>query len=289
MSLNADRRMVLVHAHPDDEAIATGATMAKYAAEGAHVTLVTCTRGEEGEIVAADLEQHAATLGAYREGELAAACAALGVEDQRFLGPYRDSGMMGVPSNDRADSFWQADLEEATGRLVRILRAVRPQVIVTYDEIGTYGHPDHIQAHRVTMLAFEASADADRYPDAGAPWSPSKLYYTAISKKMLAEGIERFKATGNSFFEGVESVDDLPFGTPDELITTEIVAADHLDAKLAAMRAHRSQIAPDAPFFALPDEESRTAFGTEHYILTKGERGPGAGPDGREQDLFAGL
>src|SRR3954469_22737097 len=150
--------MLLVHAQPDDETIGNGATMAKYAAEGAHVTLVTCTLGEEGEILVPELEHLAADkedgLGAHRIGELADAMKALGVTDFRFLGGpgrWRDSGMMGEPTNDRPDAFWQADIDEATGELVAIVREVRPQVIITYDANGAYGHPDHIRAHDVAM------------------------------------------------------------------------------------------------------------------------------------------
>src|SRR5918996_3798759 len=160
------RRLLLVHAHPDDESINSGATMARYAAEGAHVTLVTCTLGEEGEVIPPELAHLAAdhddALGEYRIGELAAACEALGVTDHRFLGGpgrWRDSGMMGTPSNERPDCFWQADLDEAVRELVAVVREVRPQVVVTYDSNGGYGHPDHIQAHRVTVAAVDAAAD----------------------------------------------------------------------------------------------------------------------------------
>src|SRR3954469_3378806 len=163
--------MLLVHAQPDDETIGSGATMAKYAAEGAHVTLVTCTLGEEGEILVPALVHLGADkedrLGEHRIGELADAMKALGVEDHRFLGGagrWRDSGMMGLETNNRPDSFWQADLDAATLELVRVMREVRPQVVITYDEDGNYGHPDHIQAHRVTVRAFDASGDASYHP-----------------------------------------------------------------------------------------------------------------------------
>jgi N-acetyl-1-D-myo-inositol-2-amino-2-deoxy-alpha-D-glucopyranoside deacetylase len=156
------RRLLLVHAHPDDESINNGATMAKYAAEGAHVTLVTCTLGEEGEVIPTEFAHLAAdrddTLGPHRIGELADAMTELGVTDHRFLGGpgrYRDSGMMGVVQNENPDCFWQADLDEAAGHLVEVIREVRPQVLVAYDPNGGYGHPDHIQAHRVAMRAAE--------------------------------------------------------------------------------------------------------------------------------------
>ncbi|MCW2672414.1 MAG: 1D-myo-inosityl-2-acetamido-2-deoxy-alpha-D-gluc opyranosidedeacetylase [Frankiales bacterium] len=286
-----DRRLLLVHAHPDDETIGTGATMAKYAAEGADVTLVTCTLGEEGEILVPSLEHLASDqqdgLGQHRIGELAAACAALGVTDHRFLGGpgrWRDSGMMGTPQNDRPDCFWRADLDEATRALVEVIREVRPQVVVTYDANGGYGHPDHIQAHRVTVAAVERAADPAY--GAGEPWTVAKLYWTAFPKSVLQAGIDRLKASGATNFFGADSADDLPFGNPDEEVTTEIDARAHLDAKVAAMRAHTSQISVDGPFFALSDNVGQQAMGVEYYVLAKGVR---AVASGREPDVFGGA
>jgi N-acetyl-1-D-myo-inositol-2-amino-2-deoxy-alpha-D-glucopyranoside deacetylase len=295
------RRLLLVHAHPDDESIGTGATMAKYAAEGAHVTLVTCTLGELGEIIPPELAHLAADsgggLGEYRIGELTAACAALGVTDHRFLGDagrWRDSGMMGEPTNDDPRCFWRADVDEAAGELLRVIEEVRPQVIVTYDDRGFYGHPDHIQAHRVAWRAFEL-----------ADGLVSKFYATAAPRSMLAEAIRLAKdeaelqgedgprdRPGGVAFAEVDSPDDLPFGVPDEVVTTEIDARDYLDAKLAALRAHATQISVDSPFFALSDNLGQRAFGTEYYTLLAGRLiRPAAGPDGqeRESDLFAGI
>ena len=299
----SDRSMLLVHAHPDDESIGTGATMAKYAADGVRVTLVTCTLGEEGEIVVDDLAHLAAgkddRLGEERVKELDAACRALGVSDHRFLGGegrWRDSGMMGEPTNDNPACFWQADLDEAVGELVRVVRETRPQVVVTYDDNGGYGHPDHIQAHRVAVGAFEAAGDPARYPDAGAPWQPQKLYYTAVPKSVLQAGFEYMKAAGGSFFDGIESADGLPFGTPDELVTTRVDASAHIDAKMAAMRAHRSQIAEDGVFFAYPEDLVAESWGNEYFILARSAGQPadqpapaGAGPDSWERDLFDGM
>src|SRR5690606_36733846 len=186
----SDRRLLPVPAHPDDESITTGATIAKYAAEGAHVTLVTCTLGEEGEIIPPELAHLAADredrLGEHRIGELAAACAALGVRDHRFLGGpgrWRDSGMMGAASNDDPRCFWRADVDEAAGELVKIIREVRPQVLVTYDENGFYGHPDHIQAHRVAWRAFHLAADPG-YGE-GEPWPIAKFYHTAMPRSVI--------------------------------------------------------------------------------------------------------
>jgi N-acetyl-1-D-myo-inositol-2-amino-2-deoxy-alpha-D-glucopyranoside deacetylase len=286
--------MLLVHAHPDDESIGTGATMAKYAAEGAQVTLVTCTLGELGEVIPPDLAHLAwdadGGLGQHRIGELAAACAALGVTDHRFLGGagrWRDSGMMGTASNDWPGCFWRADVDEAARALLAVITDVRPQVLVTYDANGFYGHPDHIQAHRVAWRAFELSDGL-----------VSKFYATAVPKSVLAEAMtvrgespasESGGATlGGTDFTRVESVDELPFGTDDDKVTTRIDARDYLDAKLAAMRAHATQIAVDSPFFALSDMVGQRAFGTEYYTLLAGSR-RSDDPGAMEPDLFAGL
>jgi N-acetyl-1-D-myo-inositol-2-amino-2-deoxy-alpha-D-glucopyranoside deacetylase len=285
--------MLLVHAHPDDECIATGATMAKYAADGAHVTLVTCTLGEEGEILVPELVHLAAdkddALGEHRIQELADAMTALGVTDHRFLGGpgrWRDSGMMGEPSNERPNCFWQADLDEAVGELVTVIRELRPQVLITYNEVGGYGHPDHIQAHRVAVAAFDAAADPARYAGAGEPWQVSKLYYTAFPVSFLRMGWEALKEMGEEAPFGVTSPDELAFGDPDDTVTTRIDARDHLEAKIGAMRAPRTQIEVDGPFFALSNHIGQRAFGYEHFRLIKGSRAPG---DVVEEDLFAGV
>lgn len=275
-----DRGLLLVHAHPDDEAIPTGVTMARYADAGVPVTLVTCTLGEEGEVVAPDLAGLAGdALGAHRLGELREACRILGVSDVRLLGGegrWRDSGMIGEPTNDAPGCFWRADVGEAAAALAEIIREVRPAVVVTYDENGAYGHPDHIQAHRVTVAAFDLVDEP-----------PAKLYYTAVPRSALASAIEWAKQTGNTaFFDGAQSVDDLPFGTPDELVTTAVNAPELTDRKLAALRAHRSQIAPESPFLSLPEEMAGAFWGVEHFTLARGPRGDG---DPWETDLFAGL
>ena len=295
--LDVPRRLLLVHAHPDDETIGTGATMARYAAEGAAVTLVTCTLGEEGEVLVPELEHLAADredgLGQHRIGELAAACEALRVTDHRFLGGpgrWRDSGMIGTPANERPECFWRADLDEAVRELVAVMRETRPQVVVTYDSNGGYGHPDHIQAHRVTVAAYDVSGDPMYEPELGEPWQPSKLYWSAVPRSVLQAGIDLLREAGDtSGFFGVERAEDLPFGVPDEQVTTEVDASDHLEAKVAAMRAHKTQIAVDGPFFALSNNIGQRAFGVEHYTLARGDRGPGSGPHDWEDDLFAGL
>ncbi|MEH0826903.1 MULTISPECIES: N-acetyl-1-D-myo-inositol-2-amino-2-deoxy-alpha-D-glucopyranoside deacetylase [unclassified Micromonospora] len=283
-----DRRLLLVHAHPDDESIGTGATMAHYAATGAHVTLVTCTLGEEGEIHVPPLAQLCAAeadqLGGYRIGELAAACAALGVTDHRFLGGagrYRDSGMMGLTTNEHPRAFWQADLDVAAGYLVEVIREVRPQVLVTYDPDGFYGHPDHIQAHRVAMRAVELAA--------AEGIAPAKVYWTAMPRSVLDAGLETFTESSDNPFAGIESADDLPFGTPDAEIAARIDGTDQHAAKEAAMRAHATQIPANSWLYSIAGNFGGEFMGVEYFTLAVGEKGPGAGPYGWEDDLFAGI
>ncbi len=285
--------MLLVHAHPDDETIGTGATMAKYAAAGDGVTLVTCTLGEEGEILVPELAHLASDrdggLGEHRIGELSAAMSALGVTDYRFLGGagrWRDSGMAGTPTMDNPDSFWRADLEEAVGELVKVIREVRPHVVISYDANGGYGHPDHIQAHRVAVGAFEAAGDAQRFPDAGPPWAPKKLYQTALPRSLLVKAYDALVALGEQAPFGVSSPDEMNMGVPDDEVTTVIDAREHLPAKIAAMRAYPTQISVDGHFFALSNDIGQGAFGIEHYTLVAGPR---PAPGELETDLFTGI
>src|SRR3954469_9369263 len=296
--VSPDRRLLFVHAHPDDETINNGATMARYVAEGAQVTLLTCTLGEEGEILVPELAQLAADqadqLGGYRISELAQAMAALGVTDTRWLGGagrYRDSGMMGTPANEHPRAFWNADPDEAVGHAVAVVREVRPQVVVTYDENGGYGHPDHIQAHRVAMGAVAAAADPGYRPDLGEAWSVAKVYWCCAPRSVLQQGIEALAAAGEeSFFEGVTSADDIPFAVDDDEVAAAVDGRSFVDRKDAAMRAHPTQILVDGPFFALSNNLALEVLGVEYYRLVQGERGPaGPGPEGGEDDLFAGL
>ena len=281
-------RLLLVHAHPDDETINNGVTMAKYVAEGSHVTLVTCTRGEEGEVLVPELAHlasaHDDKLGEHRETELRDAMHHLGVTDFRFLGApakkWRDSGMMGSDPNNRPDNFWNADLDEASEALVKIILEMKPHVLVTYDEIGGYGHPDHIQAHRVAMRGAELARERG--------WEIQKIYWNTIPRSIIEQGIEAMKDTGNQFF-GVEKADDFPFAQPDELVTTVINGEDFVEKKMAAMRAHPTQIAVDGPFFALSDNLGFKVWGLEFYRLVYGALGMQRNSDGRETDLFAGV
>jgi N-acetyl-1-D-myo-inositol-2-amino-2-deoxy-alpha-D-glucopyranoside deacetylase len=278
-------RLLLVHAHPDDETINNGATMAMYADLGASVTLVTCTRGEEGEVLVPELSHLASAqtdgLGPHREIELKDAMIALGIKDYRFLGQptvkYRDSGMMGTEPNNRPDVFWQADLDSAAAHLVKIIEEVKPHVLVTYDEIGGYGHPDHIQAHRVAMRASELSE-----------WKVSKIYWNAMPKSVLAEGIEKMKEIGSDFF-GADSVDDLPFAKDDSLVTAMVDGTKYVDLKMKAMAAHATQIELDGPFFALSNNLGQQVWGHEYYSLVHGNKTEPFDSNGRELDLFSGI
>lgn len=304
MTSSPSQRLLLVHAHPDDESIGQGATMAKYAAEGRGVTLVTCTAGEMGEILVPDLAHLAADqddgLGLHRRGELEAAMRALGVTDHRFLGgfgTYRDSGMKwhedghAIAADDIHDNaFWNADLTEAANHLVSVIREVRPQVLVTYDEFGGYGHPDHIQAHRVAMYAAQLAAAASYRRDLGEPWDIAKIYWGAIAESRIREGLRALRAAGDTTtFEGMEPDGPLPpMFRPDEDIDAEIDAGDYLAQKLDALRAHATQITTDGPFFALSNNLGSQAFGREQFRLVKGASGP-VGDNGWEMDLFAGV
>ena len=280
--------MLLVHAHPDDETINNGVTMAKYAKDGAQVTLVTCTRGEEGEVLVAELASLASDkddkLGQHREIELKDAMAHLGIADFRFLGApnkkWRDSGMMGMPQNDRTDVFWQSDLDESANELVKIILEIKPQVLITYDEFGGYGHPDHIKAHRVAMRAAEIAETKG--------WKIEKIYWNTMPRSVIQMGIEKMKEVGSDFF-GAESVDDLPFAKPDELVTSVVHASEFVPQKLAAMKAHATQISVDGPFFALSNNLGLSVWGDEYYTIVKGEKAAPFDENGRELDLFAGV
>ena len=288
MRVNASKRLLLVHAHPDDETINNGATMAKYAAEGVQVTLVTCTRGEEGEVLVESLANLASSrddkLGEHREIELKNAMVHLGINDFRFLGSpnkkRRDSGMIGTTQNERKDVFWQADLTEAAQELVKIILEIKPQVLITYDEFGGYGHPDHIKANQVAMLAAELASNQG--------WKISKIYWNTMPKSVIQMGIDKMKEVGSSFF-GADSVEDLPFAKPDELVTSVIKAPDYVEQKLEAMKAHETQISIDGPFFALSNNLGLSVWADEYYTLVKGEKSKPFDESGREIDLFAGV
>ena len=277
-----------MHAHPDDETINNGATMAKYVADGIHVTLVTCTRGEEGEVLVPELTHLASNqtdqLGNERIKELRNAMQKLGVSDHRFLGEpeiaWRDSGMMGSEQNKRPDVFWNADLNTAAQHLVKIILEIKPQVMITYDEFGGYGHPDHIKAHQVAMKAAELADSAG--------WSIQKIYWNIMPKSVVQRGMDAMKDQGSEFF-GAENVDDLPFVKDDSFVSAVIHAPNQVDKKMAAMKAHATQISLDGPFFALSNNLGVQVFADEYYTLVKGEKGAPFNTDNLETNLFAGI
>ena len=288
MGVSTQKRLLLVHAHPDDETINNGITMTKYAQEGAKVTLVTCTRGEEGEVLIENLANLASNrddkLGEHREIELKNAMDHLGIDDFRFLGApnkkWRDSGMIGTAQNERSDVFWQANLDEAANELVKIILEIKPQVLITYDEFGGYGHPDHIKANRVAMRAAQISGTQG--------WEIEKIYWNTTPKSVIQMGIDKMKEIGSDFF-GAESVEDLPFAKPDELVTSVVKATEYVPQKLAAMKAHATQISVDGPFFALSNNLGLSVWGDEYYTLVKGQVASPLDENGRELDLFAGI
>ena len=302
MSETPDHRLLLVHAHPDDETINNGATMARYVEEGRGVTLVTCTAGEMGEVLVPDLAHLAADqedgLGPHRRGELDNAMRTLGVTDYRFLGgfgAFRDSGMKWhedghaiAADETHENAFWHADLTVAADHLVEIIREVRPQVLVTYDQFGGYGHPDHIQAHRVAMYAAMLAGVPSYRKDLGEPWEIAKIYWTAMSESRMRASLRRLRDAGDTeTFAGMEPDGDLPpFITPDELISARVDGLAFAKRKLEALAEHRTQVEPDGPFFG-GGESGHAFWGEEFYRIVRGTSVPGA--DGFEDDLFAGL
>lgn len=277
--------LLAVHAHPDDEVICTGGTLARYAAEGLGTALVCCTRGEEGEIHDPALDPVAARprLGTIREGELRAAAAVLGIGDVTVLG-YRDSGMKGMSANADPRGFISADPREAAGQLAAVLRARRPHVIVTYDERGGYGHPDHRMAHRVTRLAIEQAAEAG---DGGKGWQVRKLYYTVIARQAVLSVNERLQARGLQppFRAHNLDADVRQAIVPDEVITARVDVRDYQQRVRQALLAHRTQLPEDDVLLALPRDVAGEFFGVEYYVRAF-TRVPA--PE-RETDLFAGL
>ena len=262
-----------------------GGTFAHYASLGVRTANVCCTDGRLATIVDPTMveEEVRPRLGEVRHAELTEACAILGVGELHWLG-YHDSGMEGAASNREPDSFWMTPLDGIVERLVGIIRDFRPDVVVTYDAHGAYGHPDHVQAHRATLLAVEAAQHARVYPEVGKPWRVSKLYYTAFARSSVLKIIEFSRMAGmeSPFGDDPEAVE---FGTPDELITARIDCSEQIAVKRRALQAHRSQIADDFPLMRVPEEMLREHFPTEHYSLAL-SRVPVNPP---EDDLFAGI
>ena len=279
--------LLCVHAHPDDEATSTGGILARYASEGIRTTVVTCTGGERGEIHNMDPDEVGPRLAEVRLAELEKALGILGADGPRMLG-YVDSDMMGREGNDDPANFWRADVHEAVGRLVGHIREFRPDVLTTYDAFGGYGHPDHIQTHRVGVLAAEAASIETLYPEAGEPWRVRKVYLSTFARSTFADLFEELQRRGlPTPMDEVDS-DDAPQGppgTPDELIAATVDVSAFMETKRAALDAHRSQLDPESFFLQMPDDVLAMMFGTERFLRLRSD----VSVDEREDDLFAGL
>lgn len=280
--------LLTVHAHPDDEASKGAGTVARYSDEGVRCVLVCCTGGEAGDILnpAVDTPEVRANLDQVRLAELRDSCDALGYAALHLLG-YHDSGMPDTDHNARPDNFANAPLDEAVGQLVALIRQERPQVVVTYAEDREfYPHPDHIRVHEVSIPAYEAAGDADRSPEAGEPWQPSKLYYTGWSRRRVLALHEAFERRGEespyaAWFER-------GFPDRDDRFTTMVDVGDHLLRRRAALLAHRTQVDPEGFWMRLPDDVVREVFPWEEYVLARSSVAVQTG-EGLEDDLFAGL
>jgi mycothiol S-conjugate amidase len=292
-----DLCVLSVHAHPDDEASKGAATMARYGAEGVRTVLVTCTGGEAGDILnpEADTDEVRGNLPAVRRQELDDAVRIIGYDALYLLG-YRDSGMPDTEANAHPDNFANANLDEATGRLVEIVRRERPQVIVGYARDRVYAHPDHVRVHEISVLAFERAGDPEWYPDRGAPWQPLKLYYSnGFTRERIRALHEWFVARGDEspLAKWVEHLDKRDTEDHDDALevstTTRIDVHDHLDVARAALLAHRTQIPPDSFFFRVPLEVEQDLHPWEEYVLARTLVDTGVGEGEYETDLFAGL
>ncbi|MDJ0392302.1 N-acetyl-1-D-myo-inositol-2-amino-2-deoxy-alpha-D-glucopyranoside deacetylase [Rhodococcus sp. G-MC3] len=286
-------RLLLVHAHPDDETITTGGTIAHYARAGATVTVLTCSLGEEGEVIgprwAGLVADEADQLGGYRILELHRALEVLGSEKPRFLGGagrWRDSGMAGTPASLNPRAFVNADRDEALAAMVSVVREVRPHVIVGYDPEGGYGHPDHQQVHTLVTEAFDV-AGTDRYPEAGQPWAPQKFYWTVTGERQLTEGIEAIADLPSDWRMPVPG--ELP-SVPESVVTASLDIREVLEQKREALRAHATQVtvAPSGAEYALSNNIVQPILADEQYVLVRGEPGE-LDESGRECDLFSGV
>lgn len=305
--------IMAVHAHPDDEVVFTGGTLALYRERGVRTVLVTATGGEEGEIHDPDLDPEEARprLGDIRREELRRAVEILGIDHLEMLG-YRDSGMVGTEANARPDNFHNAGKGEATRKLVALVRRYKPRILITYDENGAYGHPDHIMCNLITQEAYEKAGDPTFAPEAGQAWQPLKLYYTHWAEEGWERARDMYRERGLKWpFDEVEQKkDDDPEhesteeaiaqqvaetqeakeeGKPPEYVppsvTTRIKVLDALGKKREATLVHRTQFSPDGLFMTIPDDIAEVAFGEEHYSLVKSHL---TTPE-QEDDLLAGL
>lgn len=289
-SASPDLCLLTVHAHPDDEASKGAATVARYASEGVRTVLVTCTGGEAGEILnpAADSPEARANLAAVRRRELEASVEILGFSKLYWLG-YHDSGMPDTEHNVRPDNFANADTDEVVGRLVEIIRAERPQVLITYPEDQSrYPHPDHVRVHDVSVAAFDAAGDPDRFPDRGEPWQPLKLYYSGAFTKARLQFLHEWLTQHGEESPFAEWLSTIPDDWEDPT-TTRIYVGEFLEHRRRALLAHATQVAPDSLWFKVPEEVIRERMPWEEFVLARSlvDAGVAAGND--EDDLFAGI
>jgi N-acetyl-1-D-myo-inositol-2-amino-2-deoxy-alpha-D-glucopyranoside deacetylase len=266
------KTLLAIFAHPDDEAFGTGGTLARYAAEGADVVLVCATRGEAGEIADENLATPE-SLGQVRENELRCAAGALGISEVIFLG-YRDSGMAGTPENEDPRAFVNAPAEEVVAQLVGIIRRARPDVIVTFEPNGGYGHPDHIAAHHHTIAAFHAAADPARYPEQGEAWQASKLFYNTIPRSFFLTMRDQLEAMGEDT-SAFARFEEAGAGWPDDQIHVTLDVAGEIEAKWTALNCHRTQFGPDNLFRRLPEKVTRQIMSREHFALAWPNPEPG--------------
>ncbi|HEY6468809.1 MAG TPA: N-acetyl-1-D-myo-inositol-2-amino-2-deoxy-alpha-D-glucopyranoside deacetylase [Candidatus Dormibacteraeota bacterium] len=278
-------RLMAVHAHCDDETITMGGTLATYADRGVKTCVVCCTDGKLATIVDPNMPEETTRprLAEIREGELREACSILKVDEVEFL-RYGDSGMAGAPTNQLPDAFWMAPMDEAVGKVVAQIRRFRPHVVVTYDGNGGYGHPDHIQTHRATLLAVEAARLVPMYKDAGEPWRVEKLYYTAFPRSQFERMVEMAKQAGIEPPFGESNPDEMEFLTADRDVTSSVDTVAVINRKRDALRAHHSQISEDWPQLTMPDDVLKQ-FADEYFQLVI-SRVPVVLP---ETDLFAGI
>ena len=274
--------LLAVFAHPDDEAFGTGGTISRYAAQGVRTTLVCTTRGEVGEISDPSLATPE-TLGQVREGELRCAAETMGVTELIFLG-YRDSGMVGTAENQDPRAYINVPNEEVVERLVGIIRRIKPQVVVTFEPNGGYGHPDHKAVHRHTVAAFHAAADAARYPQQGDAWQAKRLFYAVITHSFFIEMRERMLALGldTSEFDDFASGE---IGWPDDSVNAQEDVSATVGAKWEALNCHRTQFGPGNLFRRLPDEQVQELMSRESFSLAW----PEPEPDLNLNGLFDGL
>lgn len=279
--------LMAVHAHPDDECLGTGGSLMRYRAEGMRTILVTATCGEEGDIVDPSMDAEAVRpkLGDVRIEELNGSCQVLGIDTLHLLG-YRDSGMVDTSANENPDCFAQADLVEATGRLVRLMREERPHVVTCYNDQGGYGHPDHIRVNQTTVAAFHASGDPNQYPEIGRdPWQPQKLYYIAYPRSHILSRYEVMRSMGDETPLDRPDFDPSRVGVPDEFITTFIDVQPYIGRKVDALRCHRTQVSPDWWYYRIPHNILAEKFSYEYFVCMRSH----VSVQVHEDDLFAGL